>query len=653
LPVAYSNSNPAVAMIEGGVVRIVGGGTTVITASQPGNFDFKAASPVSQTLTVKARLTTEVRAGAGSVSGAGLYPAGARVLLSPSPAAGYTLLRWEDGTQNPSRTFVMPGTNVVVAAWFGATTDIAPPALEEIGPQQAKVGVAYALDMGLQSDSFPSVAVSGLPSGLAYSAETRTISGVPRAAASNALVTVTAKNANPQATRLTFMLTVDPLPAWAVGTFSGSAVAADQTTHTGIVTLYVSSSGKVSGKFPFDGKTITLSVDQFSYHDDAWTIDKYHQPVYALWRTITLGTRELFVDVIIRKRYINLALGIEQATMGEVEWGIYKFNFDGTISWLAGVRMYNSSLWRDPALYPVLTNRFVGYYTASLPGGAEYGSGYLTLTVDRYGNVKTAGKLADGTSVSQSGSLVIDVGSRLSTALSVAPAAYQGGTLSGEVEFCLDAAITNTVVRPLGGNRLQWVSRNPRATAEYGEGFTRSLDLYGGRYDSIGNLYRYYSNRTIRVRTDAEASAPELSVGEERLASAWWRPDGVELAVVTNRSGVMTGLAAPRATVPADVGGYYDYEGGVNTVGLTFALTRATGIWKSDFKAWFDGAEMHQAKAVAGEGVLTPVRELPAESSAGRGFFLWPGKSAYQIAEDVTTPYGFSWSYDLRLLLSE
>jgi len=52
LAVAYSSSNPAVAIVAGNVVTIVGPGTTTITASQDGNNNFNAATPVARTLSV-------------------------------------------------------------------------------------------------------------------------------------------------------------------------------------------------------------------------------------------------------------------------------------------------------------------------------------------------------------------------------------------------------------------------------------------------------------------------------------------------------------------------------------------------------------------------------------------------------------------------
>ncbi len=52
LTVTYTSSNPAVAIIVGGLIHVVGAGTTTITASQVGNGNYLAASDVNQSLTV-------------------------------------------------------------------------------------------------------------------------------------------------------------------------------------------------------------------------------------------------------------------------------------------------------------------------------------------------------------------------------------------------------------------------------------------------------------------------------------------------------------------------------------------------------------------------------------------------------------------------
>ena len=54
LVITYTSSNPGVATVTGSLVTIVGPGTTTITASQDGNINFNAATPVPRPLTVTA-----------------------------------------------------------------------------------------------------------------------------------------------------------------------------------------------------------------------------------------------------------------------------------------------------------------------------------------------------------------------------------------------------------------------------------------------------------------------------------------------------------------------------------------------------------------------------------------------------------------------
>lgn len=55
LVITFSSSDETVATVEGNVVTIVGAGTTIITASQVGNTNYKPAQPVEQTLQVNKR----------------------------------------------------------------------------------------------------------------------------------------------------------------------------------------------------------------------------------------------------------------------------------------------------------------------------------------------------------------------------------------------------------------------------------------------------------------------------------------------------------------------------------------------------------------------------------------------------------------------
>ena len=92
LPVSYSSSNTAVATVSGSTVTIVGGGSTTITATQAGDANYAAATPVAQTLTVnKASATVTL----GSLSPT--YDGTAKSATATTSPSGLTVTFTYDG----------------------------------------------------------------------------------------------------------------------------------------------------------------------------------------------------------------------------------------------------------------------------------------------------------------------------------------------------------------------------------------------------------------------------------------------------------------------------------------------------------------------------------------------------------------------------
>ena len=632
LGVEYASANTAVAEVSGGLIQLTGAGTAVITVSQPGNFDFKAAMPVKQTLTVKARLTAEVLSGAGSVTGEGLYLPGAKVALTAKPNIGSTFLHWEDGSQATARSLVMPNANTTVSAWFGLTTNVPPPVVANPGALRAMVGVPFELPLDIASDSLPTVTVTGLPSGLAYVPATKSVAGVPTASVTNKPVTVKAVNVNKTPGTNTFFMTVDPLPAWAAGTFNGAAGTA--ALGSGSASLSVTALGAVSGR-------LTLRGTNFSFNAKSYT-SRLGDGSFTLVTTASVGKVSWPLTLSLNLPEVTDTTGGVPPTLSKAV---------GVLSADGQMALYRD-VWKDSGMVTVLTNTWAGYYTAALPGGSEYGSGYLTFTVDRIGGIKTVGKLADGTAVSLAGTLILDEAGRVLTVMYSAPTAYKGGGVFGVAEFFKSGDGAKVIVRLLDGEPFLWESFEPQATKVNGEGFSRVLGLSGGWYDTVGNLYGYYRNRALSTGADG-APVPVTVVGTNRFASVWWCPDSIALAVVTNRSGIMTGLAAPKAAFPKKGLGGYTYDSSANTVGLTIGLTRATGVFIGSFSAWFDYGATHTSKAIAYEGVLTPEREDTSDGVTGRGFFLWGDKVSYLNPQGKSVSYSVNWSYDLKIMLSD
>jgi hypothetical protein len=536
------------------------------------------------------------RTGGGALSQTVNYGAAAIAPIFTADA-GWKFSGW-------NKAFNSITSNLTVQALWGT----APPVIGEIANQKAIVGVPFALPVTVGSESSPlnSMTVTGLPSGLKYDGAAKSISGVPTAVC-NKMVTVTAKNAYKTPAVLTFPITVAPLPAWAQGTFNGPCLL---NNDLGSAAMTVTALGKATGKLAVSGKNYAFSAASFETCD-------------AISATLS-------VDINVAGETLPLTIKVKNPAALE------SLNISAESD--PSVKLYRNA-WKDAGMATIL-KPYIGYYTAVLPGASEYGSGYLTCTLDKNGGVKTTGKLADGTALSLSGILILDETGRIFTVIYTAPTAYNGGSLFGLAEFVKNDGVSHIFLRLLDGIKFRWDKLNPQATSVDGEIFERTLEITGGWYDKTGNLYEYYQNE-LTVSTDAGASDPVLTVGGNHYTSDWWNFSGIKLTPVVNTSGVMTGFTLPKAGIALDPdkNNEWDYSAD-NTVGLKFGFTRATGVFKGSFKAWFDYGTTHTFKSISYEGILTPEREDKEDGVAGRGFFLWA---------DPTPEYPFKWSYDFLI----
>ncbi|RPD44897.1 T9SS C-terminal target domain-containing protein [Hymenobacter sediminis] len=129
LPVTYSSSNPAVAIIDGSVIRLTGIGTTTITALQAGNAQYEPATSVSRPLTVQSLGVAVLYAdGDGNPTNNVIRPH--LVLANNSSRAGLlyqdlTIRYWltveNDAGLNALVTFAALGNNQVKARYVRLT----------------------------------------------------------------------------------------------------------------------------------------------------------------------------------------------------------------------------------------------------------------------------------------------------------------------------------------------------------------------------------------------------------------------------------------------------------------------------------------------------------------------------------------------------
>ena len=534
----------------------------------------------------------------------------------------------------------------------------------EVGPYEVTSGPTGTLSCAVKAGVLPTGIKVEVRDGAVYA------TGVPSKKGSyQAVVQLTMKtNAVTIAgTTMALRFEVSALPAWAWGSFSG--YTADDELGGGAASMSVTALGKVTGKIAIAGSNYSFSAVSY----------------------LPGEADELLVETSAKsgRAALPLTLTVWPTVDAEEEAGAFQLPnlVEGAFNANGWVSMYRY-VWKDAGMAAVATN-YTGYYTSVLPGGEECGSGYLAFTVDRLGGVKAAGKLADGTAVSQSGSLVLDDLGRVYTVLYTSPVAYKGGSLFGLAEFARVEEGGPMVVCPVDGAPFVWGNFNPQATAEYGEGFSRELDLSGGWYNTLLNLRSYYTNgvsvggvgalpallATVKITDydpDSESDTPpKISWTEPTVVEAVEvSPNGLALSV-TPALGSGIGLAGPKAptlvkSTDPDTGEIsYNYEA-TNSVGLTVAFTRATGLFKGAFNVYYDYVSaddlvsgkqtwLHTVKKASYEGLLTPVREDTSDGVAGRGFFIWPDKSSYDtgrvnsFGDPIMVPFAFNGSYDFLL----
>ncbi|WP_187262022.1 cellulase family glycosylhydrolase [Pontibacter beigongshangensis] len=168
LPVTYASSHPEVATVEDGMVKIVGAGTTTITASQAGNANYEAAAAVSQVLTVVQKWQEisfapleEKLLGAADFALAATASSGLPVLYESSNPAVATVVEGLVqlvGAGTTTITATQPGNNVYAPA---------APVSQELTVSQKAQFITFAslpeVSLGEPDFSISAIASSGLP----------------------------------------------------------------------------------------------------------------------------------------------------------------------------------------------------------------------------------------------------------------------------------------------------------------------------------------------------------------------------------------------------------------------------------------------------------------------------------------------------------
>ena len=451
------------------------------------------------------------------------------------------------------------------------------PKLEQETNAYGVVRCGVAFNSGLVNCSSKdgwTVKVSGLPAGLKYDAKAGVILGVTTAKAGAYTVTFTASKRGEKNQIATITLNVETLPDWAMGTFTG-LVSLGASANPALATMTVAASGKISGKMSICGTNWTFSTASYAVGGVRGEI--LHREAYM-------------TDVIAKAGKAMMPIHIEvcaaDAPSGATTLvnGMAYIGF-GDHSNLFGEGILPRNMWKDKATASAAKNllsQWEGVYAVALSCDGA-GVGYLSLIVGKDGNVKSAGKLADGTSVSSASPLVcfLEDDEVWNTVVYAAPTAYKGGV------FCTMPVFSGPhgrISSPFIGC-ARWTSLNPCATRVYGEGFNREVSLFGAYHDKSKKLVDYGNPLHFSIEV------PELN-------------------------GMLAQTGDPVAIL-ADANGRIIVD---KTSGLSISFTPATGVFKGSYTFIFDGKTK---KRVNFEGIVASGAETFG------GFYLWDALGSY------------------------
>ena len=272
---------------------------------------------------------------AGTVTGAGRYAPGKKAVLKATANRGYVFAGWReagaDETLSRSAAYTigaMPPDDVALVAAFVTADEDRESVAASLGglplapwvsktethalATNVRAGVYLEWPLAASALSETTVKVAGLPAGLRFAAKpvtsrsgtgrsavlvtnvpANTVYGAPTAASRTvtdrrtgavtvtpSAVKVTVTTAGKSVRTYQIDTTVDPLPAWAQGTFAGVSYAdVDGAETNGLAAVSVTAAGKVSAKQTAAGRAASFTAPWYDRHDAAE--DAYHATLTA------------------------------------------------------------------------------------------------------------------------------------------------------------------------------------------------------------------------------------------------------------------------------------------------------------------------------------------------------------------------------------
>ncbi len=516
----------------------------------------------------------------GKVTGSGYIQSGKSITLTATASKGWLFVGWSDGETAPKRVIPESDARDEAAnglAEYRAIFRCVLPVILTSGTFNGMAGVPMSIPIEIESE-YPATLTAKLPKGLKVSGHS--IIGAPTAAGDTAVV-LTASSSAGKVTQ-TIRVVVAPMTAGAVGAFTGYLTHTDTPDIIeGTFTLTISASGSISAK-------VISSLGTLTFTGASWT--EAEEGVFTANLTAKTGQRlQLSIDSVLPWNSLQVGgmLNDEYHVIGQ------RNPFGKTM----------------PAEVSTALAGYKFYYTFGAAaestldtGGAENapeGHSYFSVTVDAVGGFKTAGKLADGTALSGSGTLL------LTEEGAVLPCFYQLYKNAGFVSGLLKSADGMTF--EMSPWHWFYPGKTPTGkTIATEDRFALTLQPKGGIYSTPAELAEYY------FRADNPMAGDYT-----------YLPD---VPLTTDAKGNII-LPTGKAPVLDKISGEYLYNEANPTV-ASFTLTKPTGLFSGKFSLYTEeedakGVLKLKSTSVSHQGILTPALEglnLPI----AWGFYLLP-----------------------------
>ncbi|MBR3922961.1 MAG: hypothetical protein IKJ45_07590, partial [Kiritimatiellae bacterium] len=259
-------------------------------------------------------------------------------------------------------------------------------------------GVALNWPLASSALSQTTVKVAGLPAGLKFTAKdimkkgskteveipANTIYGAPTAASKidkktglpvPSAVKVTVTTAGKSSVTYLMNITVDALPAWAVGNFEGF-VSLDENDG-GIAAMSVTAAGKISGKIVYGGTNWTFKADSYDITSETVGSTNFIVETVAMSGKATLNLSLNMVDFLVDS-LPSSTTSFAEGYFGEVYTMMYR------LPWMD----------KGDTSAASLIASYAGAYSCAVPYGEDAGD--VAFVLDEKGAVKGTVVLPDG-----------------------------------------------------------------------------------------------------------------------------------------------------------------------------------------------------------------------------------------------------------------